>query len=82
MLDDYAQYLSELRNLDLLEVDSLKHFVTGNQISAALGGTKPGPWMKKALDMVMEWQLRNPGQTDPEQAISEVLERKRELGIP
>lgn len=40
-----------------------------------------GPWMLAALNMVMEWQLRNPGNTAPEEAIAEVKERRKELGF-
>lgn len=82
MLDDYARWLSKLRSLDLLGVDLLKPLVSGNQITAALGGIKPGPWMKKALDMTMVWQLRNPDQNDPTSAIVVVVDRRKELGIP
>ena len=52
----------------------------GNQLSKALG-VKSGPWMKKALDITMEWQLRNADQTDTAGAIAEVIARKQELGI-
>lgn len=61
-------------------MDRLKPIVNGNQLSKALD-TKSGPWMKKALDIAMEWQLRNPGETDPAGGIAEVVERKSELGI-
>ena len=80
VLDDYACWLSRLQALDLLDVDRLKPIVSGNQLSKALG-TKSGPWMKKALDIAMEWQLRNPEETDPVGGIAEVVERKRELDI-
>lgn len=41
---------------------------------------KPGPWMKDALDVVMAWQLRNPENTDPAQAVEAVKQtRKSEL---
>lgn len=43
----------------------------GKQLAKALA-IKPGPWMKDALDVVMAWQLRNPGQKDTEGAIEEV----------
>lgn len=80
VLDDYARWLSNLQVLDLLDVNRLKPIVNGNQLSKALG-MKDGPWMKKALDIAMEWQLRNPEETDPAGGIAEVVERKEELGI-
>ena len=80
ILDGYACWLSNLQALDLLDVDRLKPIVNGNQLSKALG-TKSGPWMKKALDIAMEWQLRNPDEIDPAGGIAEVVKRKRELGL-
>ena len=80
VLDGYARWLSNLQALNLLQVDRLKPIVNGNQLSEALG-TESGPWMKKALDIAMEWQLRNPEETDPAGGIAEVIERKGELGI-
>jgi len=79
-LQQYASWLSELQSLDLLDVDHLKPLVNGNQLSQALG-VKSGPWMKKALDIAMDWQLRNPDETDPAGGIAEVKERKKELGL-
>lgn len=80
ILEEYAAWLSGLRSLDLLDVDQLKPIVNGNQLSTALEITA-GPWLKKALDIAMEWQLRNPGETDGAGAVAEVVERKKELGI-
>ncbi|KAL9124285.1 MAG: hypothetical protein Q9217_006371 [Psora testacea] len=79
LVGQYADWLAVLRSLDLLDVDSLKPIVNGNQISKALGGGKQGPWMKKAMDIAMEWQLRNPEETNPAGGIEEVVSRKKEL---
>ena len=81
VLNDYATWLSDLDSLKLLDVDQLKPIVNGKDLSKALG-TKTGPWMKKALDIAMEWQLRNLEETDPAGGIAEVVERKKELGLP
>lgn len=54
--------------------------MTGDKLSKALDA-KPGPWMSKALEMVIAWQLANPGEQDPEAAISEVKGRKKDLGL-
>jgi tRNA nucleotidyltransferase (CCA-adding enzyme) len=43
--------------------------------------TKPGPWMKDALDIVMAWQLRNADITDPAQAI-EAVKSSRDSELP
>lgn len=49
----------------------MKPLIDGKQLAKALS-TPPGPWMKDALDVVMAWQLRNPGITDPSVAVEEV----------
>ncbi|KAI4123290.1 MAG: hypothetical protein LQ338_005339 [Usnochroma carphineum] len=80
LLEGYAQWLSKIKDLDLLEAYQLKPLVTGDKLSKALDA-KPGPWMSKALEMVIAWQLANPGEQDPEAAISEVKGRKKDLGL-
>ena len=80
MIARYARWLSHLQDLDLLEAHSLKPLVDGEQLKAALE-LKPGPWMKRALDIGMQWQLRNPNDHDPRDAIAEVISRKSELGL-
>ena len=79
--DSYSKWISYLDEQDLLDADQLKPVVDGKQVTKALE-TKPGPWMQKALAIAMEWQLRNPDQSDPAGAIAEIKERKHELGIP
>ncbi|KAI9713441.1 MAG: CCA tRNA nucleotidyltransferase, mitochondrial [Bogoriella megaspora] len=71
ILDGYSTFLSELKALDLYEAYAFKPLVDGKTLANALS-TKPGPWMKSALDVVMAWQLRNPDITDPAAAIEEV----------
>lgn len=77
---DYALWLSELRKLNLLDVYLLKPLVDGNELSAALG-TKSGPWLKRALDMSIEWQLRNPDEAEKRDCLEEIIRRKKELGL-
>ncbi|KAI4170764.1 MAG: hypothetical protein LQ343_004726 [Gyalolechia ehrenbergii] len=80
ILDGYAMWLSELRGMDLLEAYQLKPLVTGDKLFQALGA-KRGPWISRALEMVMAWQLANPYEQNPDGAISEVISRKKELDI-
>ena len=80
LLKEYATWLSRMQELDLLEAHSLIPLVKGDQLSKALD-TRTGPWMKAAMDMAMEWQLRNPEATDPSEGIAEVVRRKEELGL-
>jgi tRNA nucleotidyltransferase (CCA-adding enzyme) len=68
--------------MNLMDVANLKGIITGTELSQGLGGIKAGPWMKGALDVCMEWQLRNPGIKDTQGAIDEVKSRAEELKIP
>jgi tRNA nucleotidyltransferase (CCA-adding enzyme) len=54
-----------------LDADTFKPLLNGKDLAKALN-TKPGPWMKDALDIVMAWQLRNASTTDPAEAIEAV----------
>jgi hypothetical protein len=54
-----------------------KPLLRGTDLAKALG-TKPGPWMKDALDVVMAWQLRNPDSTDATAAIEAVRASREE----
>ena len=68
--------------MEIMDAAAEKSIIDGTSLAKALGGVKPGVWMKPALDVVMEWQLRNPGNTDPAGAIEEVKKRAQELKIP
>lgn len=71
--------MQQLSELDLLNAYTLKPLLDGKALAKALD-TPPGPWMKEALDVVMAWQLRNPGVTDSQEAI-EAVRKSREGGI-
>ena len=81
LLDEYARWLEEVEGLALLDVDKLTPLVNGTDISKAMGGAKGGPWTKKALEIAMAWQLRNPNATEPDDGIKEVVSRKKEFGL-
>lgn len=74
----YTDFLEHLKDLDLLEVCSLKPLLDGKALAKALD-TPPGPWMKDALDVVMAWQLRNPAAANAEEAIEQVRAKRGEL---
>ncbi|KAH0565691.1 hypothetical protein GP486_000910 [Trichoglossum hirsutum] len=80
VLESYAAFLRHLEKLGLLEAYSLKPILDGTRLCEELR-VKPGPWMKGALEMVMEWQLRHPDQTDPQAAVIEIEKRRVDLGI-
>lgn len=56
----------------------MKPLVNGRELKDALG-VQQGPWVTHALDMVINWQLRNPERTDKEGPTEEVISRKDEL---
>ncbi|KXT13866.1 hypothetical protein AC579_6899 [Pseudocercospora musae] len=71
----YIAFIEHLRALDITDVCALKPLLDGKALAKAIG-TPPGPWMKDALDVVMAWQLRNPGTKDAQQAIEEVKDHQ------
>jgi len=68
-------YLDEL---GLQSAYDLKPIVDGKALAEALG-TRPGPWMKDALDIVMAWQLRHQDTATKEDAIEAVKNKHGEL---
>ncbi|KZF23230.1 poly A polymerase C-terminal region-like protein [Xylona heveae TC161] len=78
IIRDYSTFLSHIEDLDLFDVYALKPILDGKQLAKALD-TKPGPWMKDALEVVMAWQLRHPKETGSDGAIEEVKNGRGEL---
>jgi hypothetical protein len=58
----------------------MKPIVNGAEIMKALEA-KHGPWMSRALDMVVKWQLLHPEITEKEKALKYLIDRKDELGL-
>ncbi|KAL8988623.1 MAG: hypothetical protein Q9177_002332 [Variospora cf. flavescens] len=79
LLEGYAQWLKQLRHLDLLEVYRIEPLVTSQHLLENIH-PNPGAWMSKALDMGIAWQLAHPGSTDIEAALLEIKSKKNELG--
>ncbi|KKY25746.1 putative trna nucleotidyltransferase [Diplodia seriata] len=63
ILRSYSKWFEHIQKLNLTEAYALKPLLDGKALAKALE-TPPGPWMKSALEVVMAWQLRNPGVTD------------------
>ncbi len=80
ILGEWQRFLDHLVELDVAEAPSIKRLVDGHFLAEKLG-VKPGKWMAPALDVVMAWQLRNPGNTDTAAVVEEVRKRKDELAI-
>lgn len=73
----YAAFIDKLIELDLLEACTFKPLMDGTTLAKALN-TKPGPWMKDALEVVMAYQLRNPETATPHDAITEVQKEQQQ----
>jgi hypothetical protein len=81
IFSEWQGFLDHLEELQITDAPHVKSLVNGTQLAQSLG-VKPGKWTASALDVVMRWQLRNRGVTDPAGAIEEVRSRKEEIGIP
>ncbi|KAF2855575.1 tRNA nucleotidyltransferas-like protein [Plenodomus tracheiphilus IPT5] len=71
LLASYAVFIDQVLKHKVQDADTFKPLLKGTDLAKALN-TKPGPWMKDALDIVMAWQLRNPDVKDPAEAIEAV----------
>ncbi|KEQ65792.1 poly A polymerase C-terminal region-like protein [Aureobasidium melanogenum CBS 110374] len=80
-LSAFTNFLEYVQELDLLDAYALKPILDGKALTKALG-VPTGPWMKDALDVVMRWQLRNPGKKDTAEAIEEVRVAKDQSPTP
>jgi tRNA nucleotidyltransferase (CCA-adding enzyme) len=80
-LSAFSNFLEYVQELDLLDAYSLKPILDGKALSKALG-VPTGVWMKDALDVVMRWQLRNPGKKDTAEAIEQVRIAKDQSPTP
>ncbi|TAQ86974.1 hypothetical protein B7494_g4709 [Chlorociboria aeruginascens] len=66
----WQAFIDHLEGMGLMDASSFKSIADGKTLCQRLG-SKPGTWVKLALDVCMEWQLRNPDITDPAGAIEE-----------
>ncbi|KAI4740564.1 poly A polymerase C-terminal region-like protein [Aureobasidium sp. EXF-12298] len=80
-LSAFSNFLEYVQELDLLDAYFLKPILDGKALSKALG-MPTGVWMKDALDVVMRWQLRNPGKKDTAEAIEQVRIAKDQSPTP
>ncbi|KAJ5952764.1 uncharacterized protein N7479_011177 [Penicillium vulpinum] len=75
---EYDQFLAYIVEKDLEGVCDLKPIVNGDEIMKSLGAKK-GPWMSKAVNMALEWQLLHPDITEKEKVLEEIAGRRAEL---
>ena len=76
LIAKYSTWLLKLKQLDVLEAYTMRPLVDGHSITNAVG-RKGGPWTKEAIEMIIRWQLRNPGEADAAAALAEVVARFR-----
>ena len=85
--DRYLRFMEYIQVQNLEEATSIDNnlVLRGNEIKDALNIDKAGPWIKDALDMVVEWQFDREGSQQhiptKQQAIEMIRSRKHELGL-
>jgi tRNA nucleotidyltransferase (CCA-adding enzyme) len=75
----YQSLLNAIEERNLLSAAETVPILKGNKIQKAMG-VNGGPWLTKAMSMVVEWQFDNPG-GDEEDALEMIKTRKTELGL-
>lgn len=80
LITSYGSFTALISALDLTEVCTLKALINGKDMAKEFGA-KPGPWMTKAVDMLILWQLRHPGSEDKVAAMESLKQQRGELGL-
>jgi tRNA nucleotidyltransferase/poly(A) polymerase len=78
--DTYQKFVSFIGEHQLEDAHTIVPILKGNEIKEALGGPKGGPWLKKAVDVLAEWQFNHPEATK-EQATEMIASKKADLGL-
>jgi len=63
IIQSYNSFVNKIHELDLTNDVEARPILNGKEVVKALGADKPGPWVGKVLDDVMEWQLGHPQQS-------------------
>ncbi|KAL5336408.1 hypothetical protein BJX70DRAFT_390026 [Aspergillus crustosus] len=79
VVKSYNRFLSYIVEQGLEGVCELKPIVNGGEVIKAFG-VKNGPWMSKAMDLVMQWQLLHPEIQDKQKALEFIEGKRVELG--
>ena len=77
VIQRYEEFAEYIRDEGLENVDERTPIVNGKKMAGVLQ-MKTGPWMKGALEMVMEWQLDNPDGS-LQDAIEMIQQRRAEI---
>jgi len=63
IIQSYNSFIEKIHELDLTSDVEARPLLNGKEVVEALGAGKPGPWVGKVLDDVIEWQLGHPQQS-------------------
>ncbi|EHY54007.1 CCA tRNA nucleotidyltransferase, mitochondrial [Exophiala dermatitidis] len=78
--DLYQKFVGYIHDQKLEDAYLMAPILKGNEITQALGGPKGGPWLKRAVDLLAEWQFSHPEATK-EEAVDMIVSKKDELNI-
>ncbi|KAK4941772.1 CCA tRNA nucleotidyltransferase, mitochondrial [Elasticomyces elasticus] len=78
--DRYQTFITFVYDQQLEDAHTIAPLLKGDKIKGALGEPKGGPWLKKAVDLLAEWQFNHPDATK-EQAIEMLSGKKAEIGL-
>ncbi|KAK5210952.1 CCA tRNA nucleotidyltransferase, mitochondrial [Exophiala xenobiotica] len=79
-VDRYQKFVAFVHEQKLEDAHTIVPILKGNEIKDALGGPKGGPWLKKAVDIIAQWQFNHPKATK-EEAKEMIASKKTELGL-
>ena len=81
-LDLYHEFLAYVQDQKLEDAYTIDKNVVlkGNEIKAALGDVKQGPWLRQAVDMIAEWQFEQTAPTK-ERALEMIRSRRAEFNF-
>lgn len=81
VVQKYESLISYISEQKLSNADKEKPIINGNDVTKHFGLKSGGPWLKKALDAVLEWQFAHPN-GQPSDVYTLLDEKRGELGIP
>ncbi|KIX04439.1 uncharacterized protein Z518_05307 [Rhinocladiella mackenziei CBS 650.93] len=76
----YQKFVGFIYEQKLEEAYAMVPILKGNDIKDVLGAPKGGPWLKKAVEKLAEWQY-NQEEPTREQAMEMIASNKAELGL-
>ncbi|RVX67205.1 hypothetical protein B0A52_08639 [Exophiala mesophila] len=78
--DRYQKFLLHIQERSLEDAHKIAPILNGNQIMTALRNPKAGPWLTRAIEVVVRWQFDTSDPTK-EQAAEMIASRRAEFGL-